>query len=95
MNLENMVESGDAIAMDLFLKAMQYRCFLDTRILIDVLIFLGFLVAVHGYIRHFYGFHGYRLVFMVSQGNFMAFHYSKFTIINDAIFSLNHQDRCF
>ena len=31
MNLENMVESGDAIAMDLFLKAMQYRCFLDTR----------------------------------------------------------------
>ena len=56
MNLENMVESGDAIAMDLFLKAMQYRCFLDTRILIDVLIFLGFLVAVHGYIRHFYGF---------------------------------------
>ena len=31
MNLENMVESGDAIAMDLFLKAMQYRCFLETR----------------------------------------------------------------
>ena len=67
MNLENMVESGDAIAMDLFLKAMQYRCFLDTRfcnyldltIVDDVDQCLGFLLrllfGVHGS-RYFYGF---------------------------------------
>ena len=36
-------------------------------------------------------FHGIWLVFMF----FMVFHGSRFTIVNDAIFLLSHQDRCF